>query len=61
METRQPNQVKCMYCRYTFTPEPVVTKVGKKRVTYVECPRCGNGVEREFRRYDARKAVVAHG
>lgn len=46
-----------MYCNFRFVPEPEVRKVGKKRRTYVECPRCGNGIEREFRRYDKKIAV----
>lgn len=57
-----PNQVKCRYCHYTFAPEPVVMKRGKKKRTYIECPRCGNGIEREYRWYDrpkTRKAVLA--
>lgn len=55
------NEVRCCYCGWKFIPEPVVRKQGKKRRTYVECPRCGNGIEREFRRYDARKVAAAHG
>lgn len=58
---RNRNEIKCMYCRYVFVPEPVVVKHGKKRKTYIECPRCGNGIEREFRRYDMQKAVAVHG
>ena len=37
-----PRPIKCLYCRYEFMPEPVVTKAGKKKRTYIECPRCGN-------------------
>lgn len=25
-----PRPIKCLYCRYEFMPEPVVTKAGKK-------------------------------
>lgn len=57
---RTRNEVKCMYCNYRFVPDPVVTKNGKKRTTYIECPRCGNGVQRPFRWYDGRK-VAANG
>lgn len=53
--------VRCCYCGFKFVPEPVILKKGKKRRTYIECPRCGNGIEREFRHYDARKVVTAHG
>lgn len=49
---QQINKVKCMYCHYQFTPSPKVVRVGKKKRTYIECPRCGNGIEREYRWYD---------
>lgn len=58
---RNMNEVHCRFCHFIFEPQPVIFKVGKKRRTYIECPRCGNGIEREFRSYDRRKAVVAHG
>lgn len=57
-----PRPIKCLYCRYEFVPDPVVTKAGKKKRTYIECPRCGNGFEREFRWYDRpRKTALVHG
>lgn len=55
------NSVKCRYCRYVFKPEPVITKNGKRRRAYIECPRCGNGIERPARWYDFRKVVTSHG
>ena len=49
------NTVHCMYCHYRFVPQPIIKKVGKKRRTYLECPRCGNGIEREYRWYDSQR------
>lgn len=62
METNR-NEIRCMYCSFRFEPKPTVTKHGKRKRTYIECPRCGNGFEREFRWYDAQhtKPVAANG
>lgn len=49
------DKIRCQYCGSWFTPQAEVRKVGKKRRTYVECPTCGNGIEREFRPYDRRR------
>lgn len=54
----KPGEIICMYCRHRFTPEPVIRRQGKKKRTYIECPRCGNGFEREFRRYDAKPRKI---
>ena len=58
---KDPNKIRCIYCKYDFVPEPIVTRNGGKRRTYIECPRCGNGIEREFRRYDVRKVAAVNG
>ena len=52
MMEKAGNLVKCRYCHFVFEPVPCIRRYGKKRRTYVECPRCGNGIEREFRSYD---------
>ena len=53
---RKPNQIKCMFCKYVFEPELVMKKEGKgknaKAKVYIECPRCGNGIERNVRSYN---------
>lgn len=52
------NEIKCRYCHYMFTPEPVVVRDGKKFRKYIECPRCGNGLEYKLRRSDAKKVYA---
>lgn len=47
-------EIRCRYCHYQFKPEPVITKKGKKKTAYIECPRCGNGQESN---YQTRKAA----
>lgn len=59
MQATAEREIKCMYCRTVFVPEPVVRKYGKKRKVYTECPCCGNGVERDFRPWD-KKLVTVH-
>lgn len=56
MDGQEARSLKCRYCGGYFQPQPVVRKVGKKRRTYVECPQCGNGIEREYRPYDGRNS-----
>ena len=51
-------ETKCRFCHYLFKPEPMVNGQGKQRVVYVECPRCGNGIERN---YSAKKAKELRG
>lgn len=58
---RPAYQIKCCYCHYLFTPEPIIKRNGKRRTAYIECPRCGNGIERPARRYDYKKAVPVNG
>lgn len=41
-------EVRCMYCKQLFVPVPVRAGNGKKQTVYVECPICGNGVERHI-------------
>lgn len=56
---QQVNKVKCMYCHFQFEPNPQVYKTAKgKKRTYIECPRCGNGIEREYRWYDRPRKVA---
>lgn len=55
------NDIRCRYCGFRFVPEAQIIRAGKKRRAYVECPRCGNGVDREVRRYDIKKAVAVNG
>ena len=57
----QPREIKCRYCSFAFYPQPQVRGKGKHKRTYLECPRCGNGFEREYRWYDNRKRVAANG
>ena len=62
---REENSVKCCYCSFRFVPEPKIIRCGKRNMAYVECPRCGNGIERPARWYDypgaGRKKVAVHG
>ena len=46
--------LRCRYCGEYFEPQPTVRREGKKLRTYVECPCCGNGIDREYRPYDRR-------
>ena len=58
MSMERKNEIKCRYCHYMFTPEPVVVRDGKKFRKYIECPRCGNGLEYKLRRSDAKKVYA---
>ena len=50
------NEIRCRYCHNRFVPEPIITVNGKRRRAYIECPRCGNVIERPVRWYDMKKA-----
>ena len=54
--SKPQGEIKCKYCRYRFVPEPVVNRKGKRKTAYIECPRCGNGLERPVRWYDIPNA-----
>lgn len=58
---QKPREIKCRYCHFIFLPEPVVYKQGKKLRTYIECPRCGNGIEREYNKHYDKPRKTAMG
>lgn len=59
---RNRDQIKCRFCHFYFTPEPVILRDGKKRRVYTECPRCGNGIESAYsKKYAMRMAAAANG
>ena len=57
----EKNDIRCRYCGFRFAPEAKIIRVGKRRMAHIECPRCGNGAEREVRRYEIKRAVAANG
>ena len=59
-EKKENGEIRCRFCHYRFVPEPIIKVNGKRRRTYIECPRCGNGIERPVRWYDVQRAPKTH-